>query len=193
MYVDKQACVWAVFTTFNFARRPRFSRLGVLISQIKTAGYLYNITMTKMQPTDRGRSFVYDTIAEAAVTHISYVNKSNRLYKQHHRDKNAIDWTWVYIFGKIGAVSFTILLLRQLWASIYYRNKSNRVHKQHYHDKKAIKWMWCVYFKGYAGPPSTLPASVNTWRPTIAKLIDCDRLYAIRALLYYSYSDCERN
>ena len=53
--------------------------------------------------------------------------------------------------------------------------------------------MWYVYFKGYAGPPSTLPASVNTWRPTIAKLIDCDRLYAIRALLYYSYSVREIN
>ena len=45
------------------------------------------------------RSFGYDTIAEAAMTHISYVNKSNRLYKQHHNDKNAINWTWVYIFG----------------------------------------------------------------------------------------------
>ena len=38
--------------------------------------------MTKIQPTDRGRSFVYDTIAEAAVTHISYVNKAKRLCKQ---------------------------------------------------------------------------------------------------------------
>ena len=37
------------------------------------------------------RSSVHDTIAEAAVTHISYVNKSNRLYRQHHRDKNAIN------------------------------------------------------------------------------------------------------
>ena len=43
------------------------------------------------------RSFGYDTIAEAAMTHMSYVNKSNRLYKQHHNDKNAINWTWVYI------------------------------------------------------------------------------------------------
>ena len=34
-------------------------------------------------------------------------------------------------------------------------------------------------------PRSTLPAIVNTWRPTIAKLIHCDRLFAIRALLYY--------
>ena len=42
-------------------------------------------------------------------------------------------------------------------------------------------------------PRSTLPASVNTWRPTIGKLIHCDRLCAIRALLYYSYYDCERN
>ena len=105
------ASAWAVFTTFNFARRPSFSRLGVLISQIKTAGYLCNITLTKMQSTERGlyiwrgrRSSVHDTIAEVAVTHISYVNKSNRLYKQHHRDKNAINWTWVYIFGKVGAV-----------------------------------------------------------------------------------------
>ena len=32
-------------------------------------------------------------------------------------------------------------------------------------------------------PRSTLPAIVNTWRPTIAKLIHCDRLFAIRALL----------
>ena len=164
MYVDKQAFVWAVFTTFNFARRPRFSRLGVLISQIKTAGYLYNITMTKMQPTDRGRSFVYDTIAEAAVTHISYVNKSKRLCKQQNRDKNAINWTWVYIFGKVGAVSW---------------QKGNQMNVV-----RIFLRLW---------PPRTLPADVNTWRPTIAKLFDCDRLYAIRALLYYSYSDCERN
>ena len=45
---------FSVFTKFNFARRPSFSRLGVLISQIKTAGYLCNITMTKMQSTERG-------------------------------------------------------------------------------------------------------------------------------------------
>ena len=61
------------------------------------------------------RSFVCDTFAEAAVTHISYVNKSNRLYKQHHHDKKANKWTWVYIFGKVGAVSFAALLLRQLY------------------------------------------------------------------------------
>ena len=42
-------------------------------------------------------------------------------------------------------------------------------------------------------PRSTLPASVNTWRPTIGRLIHCDRLFAIRSLLYCSYSDCERN
>ena len=42
-------------------------------------------------------------------------------------------------------------------------------------------------------PRSNLPASVNMWRPTIGRLIHCDRLFAIRALLYCSYSDCERN
>ena len=42
-------------------------------------------------------------------------------------------------------------------------------------------------------PRSTLPASVNTWRPTIARLIHSDRLCAIKAFLYYPYSDCERN
>ena len=34
-------------------------------------------------------------------------------------------------------------------------------------------------------PRSTLPVNVNTWRPPIAKLIHCDRLCAIKALLYY--------
>ena len=33
-------------------------------------------------------------------------------------------------------------------------------------------------------PRNTLPASVNTWRPTIGKLIHCDWLFAIGALLY---------
>ena len=42
-------------------------------------------------------------------------------------------------------------------------------------------------------PRSTLPASVNTWRPTIAKLIHSDRLCTIKAFLYYPYSDRERN
>ena len=42
-------------------------------------------------------------------------------------------------------------------------------------------------------PRSTFPATVNTWRPAIAELIHYDRLYAIKALLCYSYSDCERN
>ena len=42
-------------------------------------------------------------------------------------------------------------------------------------------------------PCSTLPASVNTWRPTIAKLIHSDRLCAFKAFLYYPYSDRERN
>ena len=39
-------------------------------------------------------------------------------------------------------------------------------------------------------PRSTLPASVNKWRPTISKLIHSDRLCAIKAFLYYPYSDC---
>ena len=42
-------------------------------------------------------------------------------------------------------------------------------------------------------PRSTLPANVNTWRPTIVKLIHSDRLCATRTFLYYPYSDCERN
>ena len=42
-------------------------------------------------------------------------------------------------------------------------------------------------------PRSTLPASVNTWRPTIAKLVHSDRLCAIKEFLYYPYSDHERN
>ena len=42
-------------------------------------------------------------------------------------------------------------------------------------------------------PRNTLPASVNTWRPTIAKLIHSDRLCTIKAFLYYPYSDCERS
>ena len=45
---------------------------------------------------------------------------------------------------------------------------------------------------------SSLPADdhaalVNTWRPTIAKLIHSDRLCNIKAFLYYPYSDRERN
>ena len=42
-------------------------------------------------------------------------------------------------------------------------------------------------------PRSTLPASVNTWRPTVAKLIHSDRLCTIKGFLYYPYSDRERN
>ena len=45
--------------------------------------------------------------------------------------------------GKVGAVSFTMLLLRQLWPAICHTNKSKRLHKQHYYDKNAVSWT-CV-------------------------------------------------
>ena len=49
---------------------------------------------------------------------------------QHYSDKNAINWTWVYIFGKVGAVSFTTLSLR------HYRCNNNNNNKENKTDAK---------------------------------------------------------
>ena len=86
--------------------------------------------------------------------------------------RGVLIWQIKYIFGKVSAVWFSRLLLRQLWLAIFHMNKSVRLHKHHCYNKNAVSSTWVVDSECHKGRRSVvihvggkLQSSVTCWGP----------------------------